>query len=57
MFILVGYPILYALLDKNSPNIYRLTHEKCYIYDDYDKNVYSLFHNPYGLWRLTESNL
>ena len=44
-------------IDKNSPNIYRLTYEKCHIYDNYDKNVYGLFHNPYGLWRLTESNL
>ena len=44
-------------IDKNSPNIYRLTYEKCHIYDNFDKNVYRLFHNPYGLWRLTESNL
>lgn len=44
-------------IDKNSPNIYRLTYEKCHIYDNYDKDVYGLFHNPYGLWRLTESNL
>jgi len=44
-------------IDKNSSNIYRLTYEKCHIYDNYDKNVYQLFHNPFGLWRLTESNL
>jgi len=44
-------------IDENSPNIYRYTYEKCHIYDNYDKGIYWLCHNPYGLWRLTESNL
>ena len=44
-------------IDENSPNIYRLTYEKCHIYDNYDKSIYWRYHNPYGLWRLTESNL
>jgi hypothetical protein len=44
-------------IEPNSPNIYRYTYEKCHLYDNYDKTIYSLFHNPYGLWRLTETNL
>ena len=44
-------------IEPNSPNIYRYTYEKCHIYDNYDEIIYSLFHNPYGLWRLTETNL
>ncbi|MGB5910567.1 MAG: hypothetical protein WBH31_05165 [Promethearchaeia archaeon] len=61
-YYLVEYnPVLFSggkfRIDRNSPNTYRLTYEKCHIYDNCDKSVYWLFHNPYGLWRLTESNL
>ncbi|MFX0033848.1 MAG: hypothetical protein ACFE8E_11845 [Candidatus Hodarchaeota archaeon] len=44
-------------IDENSTNIYRITYEECHIYDNYDNLVYQLVHNPYGLWRLTETNL
>jgi len=44
-------------IDENSPNTYRLTYEKCHFYDNCNKGIYWLFHNPYGVWRLTESNL
>jgi len=44
-------------IDETSLEIYRLTHENCHIYDDYDENIFQLFHNPYGIWRLTESNI
>jgi len=60
-YLLLYNPVLLSgnkfQIDENSPNIYRLTYEKCHIYDNYNKNVYWLFHNPYGLWRLTESDL
>ena len=34
-------------IDENSPNIYRLTYEKCHIYDDYNNLIYQLFHNKF----------
>jgi len=60
-YLLLNNPVLLSgnkfKIDENSPNIYRITYEKCHLYDNYNKHIYSLFHNPYGLWRLTESNL
>ena len=60
-YLLLYNPVLISgnkfRIDENSPNIYRYTYEKCYIYDNYDENIYQLYHNPYGLWILTESNL
>ncbi|MFW9946621.1 MAG: hypothetical protein ACFFDX_07300 [Candidatus Odinarchaeota archaeon] len=61
-YYLVKYdPVLFSggkfRIDRNSPNMYRYTYEKCHIYDNCNKGVYWFLHNPYGLWRLTESNL
>ena len=60
-YLLKYNPVLFSggkfRIEPNSPDIYRYTYEKCHIYDSYDNTVYLLLHNPYGLWRLTESNL
>jgi hypothetical protein len=60
-YLILYNPVLFSggkfRIDESSPNVYRYTYEKCHIYDNYDKNIYWLFHNPNGLWRLTESNL